>query len=170
MVSAVSSPDRADAAVPAAGNAFLLAQIGAYAAARFAGRITELDLTLPQAGLLRLVAWRPGRSQQDLAELLGTPASRLVRMVDDLEQRGLLERRRNTEDRRRYALYPTEQGSRFMARLARAGAEHEDAICEDLDDVDRAVLHRLLTRIAARHGLAPGVHPGYRDSAPSVDD
>jgi hypothetical protein len=91
-------------------------------------------------------------------------------MVDDLERRDLLERRRNAEDRRQYALYLTEHGSRFMTRLAGAGAEHEDAICEDLDDVDRAVLRRLLTRIAARHGLAPGVHPGYRDSAPLIDD
>jgi DNA-binding MarR family transcriptional regulator len=76
----------------------------------------------------------------------------------------------STEDRRQYALYLTENGNRFMTRLARAGAEHEDAICEDLDDMDRAVLRRLLTRIATQHDLTPGVHPGYRDSAPPVDD
>jgi len=58
-------------------------------------RIKALDLTPAQAGLLRLIAWQPGQSQQEVARTLGTPPSRLVLLVDRLEERGLIERRRN---------------------------------------------------------------------------
>jgi DNA-binding MarR family transcriptional regulator len=149
------------------GSAFLLAQVGAHAAARFAERIRALDLTPAQAGLLRLIAWQPGQSQQAVARTLGTPASRLVLLVDSLEERGLIERRRNPEDRRHYALHLTDVGAEFMRQLATVGAAHEDDICAGLDPVERAQLRELLERLAARHGLTTGVHPGYRDPGKS---
>jgi DNA-binding MarR family transcriptional regulator len=145
------------------GNAFLLAQIGAEAAARFARRISSLDLTPAQAGLLRLIAWQPGQSQQALARQLGTPPSRLVLLLDELEKRGLTERRRNPSDRRHHALHLTADGARLMGQLGQIGAAHEEEICAPLDAAERAQLHDLLTRIAGHHGLAAGVHPGYRD-------
>src|SRR5580692_12929007 len=96
------------------GNSFLLAQIGAHAAAGFAKRIADLDLTPAQAGLLRLVATQPGQSQQELARQLRTPPSRVVLLVDHLEERGLIERRRNPDDRRHHALYLTAEGGQFL--------------------------------------------------------
>lgn len=144
-------------------NAFLIAQIGAHAASRFTDRIKALDLTPAQAGLLRLIAWQPGQSQQAIAAKLGTPASRLVLLVDALEGRGLIERRRNLEDRRHHALHLTEAGTRFMLEeLAPLARDHEDEICAGLDRDERAQLNGLLERIAAHQGLTPGVHPGYR--------
>ena len=56
--------------------AFLLAQLGAYAAERFGERAAALDFTRPQAGLLRLISREPGLSQQAVAGRLGTPPSR----------------------------------------------------------------------------------------------
>lgn len=144
------------------GSAFLLAQLGAHAAARFAQRISQLDLTPAQAGLLRLIAWKPGQSQQAIARQLGTPASRLVLLVDGLEERALIERRRDPADRRHYALYLTGDGTAFMKQLGRLGAAHEDAMTEGLTADERAVLNDLLSRLAARQDLTTGVHPGYR--------
>lgn len=100
----------AAAAAPGPGAAFLLAQLGSYAAARFTERVAELDLVPAQTGLLRAVAAGPGQSQQALAQLLGTPPSRLVALVDALEERGILERRRNPDDRRLHAVHLTEVG------------------------------------------------------------
>jgi DNA-binding MarR family transcriptional regulator len=145
------------------GNAFLLAQLGAHAAARFAERISGLDLTPAQAGLLRLIDRGPGQSQQAVAAALRIPPSRLVPLVDGLEARGLIERRRNPADRRNHALYLTEQGARFMKdELRRAGTAHEDDICAGLSDAERKQLNELLTRLADRQGLTAGVHPGYQ--------
>jgi DNA-binding MarR family transcriptional regulator len=153
-----------DGAPPRPRNAFLLAQIGAHAAARFAELIKPLDLTPAQAGLLRLIAREPGQSQQALAGKLGTPASRLVLLVDGLEERGLIERRRDPADRRHHALYLTDAGGRFMTQqIAPVGAAHEEEICAGLTADERAELNALLERIAARQGLIPGVHPGYRE-------
>ncbi|AEA24817.1 transcriptional regulator, MarR family [Pseudonocardia dioxanivorans CB1190] len=147
---------------PGPGSAFLLAQIGAHAAGRFAERIGALDLTPPQTGLLRAVAAAPGQSQQALASVLGTPPSRLVALVDQLDERGLVERRRNPADRRLHALYLTSAGEELLRRIADVGREHDDAICAALDDGERATLRALLARIADEQGLTPGVHPGYR--------
>jgi DNA-binding MarR family transcriptional regulator len=151
-----------DDGVPVAGSAFLLTQIGTNAAQAFAARVAELDLTPPQAGLLRAIATGPGRSQQALAQHLGTPATRLVALVDGLEQRGLVERRRNPDDRRLYAVHLTEAGRRFMTELGRVAREHDDALLDGLDAGERVQLHDLLTRVARARGLTVGVHPGYR--------
>ena len=55
----------------------------------------------------------------------------------------------------------------FSHPSARTGVEvartHNEAICFGLDPAERAALAGLLQRIAARHELTPGVHPGYKD-------
>jgi DNA-binding MarR family transcriptional regulator len=143
--------------------AFLVAQLGAYAAERFGERAAALDFTRPQAGLLRLISREPGLSQQAVARRLGTPASRLVALVDGLEQRGLIERRRNPGDRRNYALHLTAAGEQAMAALSQATLEHEQAISAPLTPAERTQLSKLLGKLAAAHGLVPGIHPGYRN-------
>ena len=143
--------------------AFLVAQLGAYAAERFGERAAALDFTRPQAGLLRLISREPGLSQQAVARRLGTPPSRLVALVDGLEQRGLIERRRNPGDRRNYALHLTAAGEQAMAALSQVTLEHEQAITAPLTQAERAQLSKLLGKLAAAHGLVPGIHPGYRN-------
>lgn len=152
--------------VPPAGSAFLLTQLGTHAAAAFAERISRLDLTPPQTGLLRVVAAEPGRSQQALAQQLGTPPTRLVALVDKLEERGLLERRRNPQDRRLHAVHLGPEGGKLMAEVRDVATEHEDAMLAPLDAAERAQLRELLGKLADAHGLTPGVHPGYRRLGP----
>jgi DNA-binding MarR family transcriptional regulator len=142
--------------------AFLLAQVGAYAAERFGERAHAADFTRPQAGLLRLIARQPGQSQQAVADQLGMPASRLVALVDGLQSRGLVERRRNEDDRRHHALYLTDAGQEAMDRLGEIAAQHESAITAPLSATERNQLGALLGKLAEAHGLRPGIHPGYR--------
>ncbi|MEU0836786.1 MarR family transcriptional regulator [Streptomyces sp. NPDC005969] len=144
------------------GAAFLLAQLGAHAAQLFAERIAALDLTPAQAGLLRLLAQTPGRSQRELADDLGMPPSRFVSFADDLEERGLIERRRNSNDRRLYALHLSERGLEMLAQLREVGAAHEQHLCQALSPDEHQQLTGLLRRLAEQQGLTPGVHPGYR--------
>lgn len=144
------------------GSAFLLAAVGAHAAARFGERVSALDLTPPQVGLLGLIAASPGQSQQAVAQVLGMPPSRLVGLVDALADRGLVERRRNRADRRLHALHITDEGREVLTRIGKIGREHDDALCHSLDPAERETLRALLSRIAEDQGLRPGVHPGYR--------
>jgi DNA-binding MarR family transcriptional regulator len=144
------------------GAAFLLAQLGAHAAERFAQRIAVLQITPPIAGILGQLAAGPGLSQQDLANRLGMLPSRLVAFVDDLESRGLVRRVRDDADRRRNSLQLTEDGRAMLNRIGKLAREHETETCAALSEREREQFARLLGRMAAEQGLTPGVHPGYR--------
>jgi DNA-binding MarR family transcriptional regulator len=142
--------------------AFLLAQIGHHAAAMFATQMEELDLTPPHAGILRAIASEPGRSQQALSTQLGLLPSRVVAYVDELEERGYVERRRNPGDRRLHALHLTTLGKKLMSKIGERARQHDRLITAGLDSEQRETLHALLTTVAQRQGLAPHVHPGFR--------
>jgi DNA-binding MarR family transcriptional regulator len=142
--------------------AFLLSQVGAHSSARFAERLEPLGLKPAHSGVLRVVAQADGLSQQALGERLGVFPSRLVGMLDELEGRGLVERRDNPADRRSYAIFLTDAGRAALDQIRRVGEEHQDALCAALSESERAQLAGLLARIAAEQGLTPGVHPGFR--------
>jgi DNA-binding MarR family transcriptional regulator len=142
--------------------AFLLTQLGSVAADQFGERAAALELTRPESGILRLVARTPGQSQRTLAARLGSPPSRLVALIDGLQGRGLVERRRSIEDRRNHELYLTDAGQDLLRRLGEAAAEHEATVTAPLSPEERTELERLLQRLADHHGLTPEVHPGYR--------
>lgn len=152
-------------------SAFLLAQLGAHAAQLFGQRIAEVDLTPPLTGVLRAVATGPGRSQQEIATQLGTVPARMVALVDDLDQRGLVERTRNPDDRRLYALYLTDAGRDMLTTVGAIAAQHDDVLLTALEPSEREQLHAMLRRIAAQQGLTAGVHPGYRNlGTPDKDE
>jgi DNA-binding MarR family transcriptional regulator len=158
----VSSKKKVRFDSPPTGAAFLLAQLGAHGARRFGERVAKIGLTPADAGLLRKVASDPGVSQQALAEHLGIMPSRMVALVDELEAKGILERRRSTEDRRNYALHLTDRGRDLIAQLSRIAVGHEEDLCAALNNEERIQLRDLCRRIADQQGLTPGVHPGYR--------
>jgi DNA-binding MarR family transcriptional regulator len=160
------SPARDDQPPAPGGVAFLLAQLGAHAAAAFAERIRPLELTPPQAGVLRRLAQFPGQSQRGLADALGMHAPRLVALIDELEHRGLVARDRDPDDRRNYSITLTDTGRQVLTKLARVAREHELAITAALDNDERAQLLDLLRRLAQEQKLSPGVHPGFRRLGP----
>jgi DNA-binding MarR family transcriptional regulator len=150
--------------------AFLLAQLGQHAADQFAERISALGLVPAQAGIVRAIAAAPGRSQQALSEQLGLLPSRVVSFVDDLERQGFVERRRNPTDRRLHALHLSGAGEELMRELSVVARQHEQAMTAGLSAADKSSLAELLSGIAARQGLSPGVHPGYRSIGRAAGD
>jgi DNA-binding MarR family transcriptional regulator len=150
--------------------AFLLAQLGAHAATRFGERISRLNLSPPDAGILRMLGNSGGISQQDLSTRLGIHPSRLVAILDALEARRLVERRPHTDDRRQYALHLTEEGQGTLGEIGRIGREHTESLCASLTAAEREQLGELLQKIATEQGLSPGVHPGYRRMRPGMKE
>jgi DNA-binding MarR family transcriptional regulator len=142
--------------------AFLLAQVGAHAASKFTDRLAALELTPPDAGILRLLRAANGISQQELSGKLGIHPSRLVAVLDGLEEKGLVERRANEDDRRQYSLRLTERGAQALEQVGQVARQHQDALLAALSREERERLAELLTKIADEQGLTPGVHPGYR--------
>jgi DNA-binding MarR family transcriptional regulator len=145
--------------------AFLLAQLGHHATTLFAEQMATVGLTPPHAGILRVIGAEPGRSQQALSTGLGMLPSRVVVYVDELEERGYVERRRNPDDRRLYALYLTASGKNLMRKVSELARQHEHRLTAGLDAEQRSTLRNLLATVAAQQGLTPHVHPGYRTLA-----
>ena len=145
--------------------AFLLAQLGHHAATLFAEQVAAIELSPPQAGILRAIAAEPGRSQQALSAQLGMLPSRIVVYVDELEERGYVERRRNPDDRRLHALHLTAAGKRLMRKLSELAHQHELRLTAALDPEQYSALRALLSTVAREQGLKPHVHPGYRTLA-----
>jgi DNA-binding MarR family transcriptional regulator len=141
---------------------FLIAQVGAHAAEQFAKRLHTLKLAPKHAGILRILNSTPGITQQTLAATLGMVPSRLVALVDEMEDRGLIVRRGNPEDRRRYALHVTEKGHSTLEAIGRIAREHSLALLAGISEEEQRQLATLLQRIADQQGLTRGVHPGYR--------
>ncbi|MFE2407433.1 MarR family winged helix-turn-helix transcriptional regulator [Kitasatospora sp. NPDC059408] len=107
-------------------------------------------IELQHAGVLTAVREGRARSQRELGTALGIDKSTLVRIVDDLENRGLLLRRRTPNDRRTYEILITEEGER---RLAEASALFSDAMAgllEVFTPEQQRQLHELLDRFVTQ--------------------
>lgn len=104
-------------------------------------------ITPGRVGVLALVDANPGITQSRLAEAVRRDRSTLVGVLDELEARDLVERRRG-EDRRTNGLWLTPAGRRFLDRTLRRIALHERRIAARLTRPERAELLRLLAKLA----------------------
>jgi DNA-binding MarR family transcriptional regulator len=145
--------------------AFLLSQVGIHASKRFAERIAQVDLNPPLFRVLNLVDAAEGKSQQAIGAAIEVPASRMVALVDELEQRGLVERRPDPADRRVRALYLTAKGRQTLARGRKIAREHEEELTRGLPAADRKRLVDLLQRMVDQQAIGKGVHPGLSGAA-----
>jgi DNA-binding MarR family transcriptional regulator len=163
---------RGDAAVPgdqaASSVGFLLSQVGIHASRRFAERLAAIDLHPPLFRVMNVVDAAEGPSQQAIGEAIRAPASRMVAIVDELEQRGLVERRPHPTDRRVHALHLTPAGRKLLARGRRIATEHEAELTRGMSKGDRDRLVALLRRIVDEAEIGAGVHPGL--SRPNAGD
>jgi DNA-binding MarR family transcriptional regulator len=144
--------------------AFLLSQVGIYASGRFAERIAEIGLHPPEFRVLNIVDAGEGESQQAIAEAIGAPPSRMVAIVDGLEQRGLVERRPHATDRRVHVLHLTAKGRKLLARGRKVAIEHERELTRGMSEAERKRLVALLQKIVAEQQIGHGIHPGFRES------
>jgi DNA-binding MarR family transcriptional regulator len=145
------------------GIGFLLSQLGGQSSKRWSERLDQLGLEPREVMVFRFVAMAEGRSQTEIARAIGLPASRIVALVDRLEERGWVERRTSAGDRRAHALHLTPRGRDLFGQVAELSAEHEADLVRGLSAKDRATLVELLGRVAAAQGLVEGVHPGFAD-------
>ena len=149
---------------------FLLAQLGTHAHRLFAERLARLGLHPRHFGMLSHLAASEGQSQQALSQALGIHRSAVVALVDDLEQRGLAERRRDPADRRAYTLYLTPDGRDLLDDLERMADEQDVVLLSALNASERAQLTSLLQRVAESQGLTAGVHPNLEAPVKPSDE
>lgn len=106
------------------------------------------DATWPP--LVHLSLSGGGISQKELAERVGIDGSSLVRLLDILSERGLLERRPDPADRRSRQLYLTPAGEDAVRQIEAVLERTEREMLEDLDQDDLGRLLEAMERIERR--------------------
>lgn len=111
-------------------------------------------------GMLQVIAANPGLAQSRLAEAMEVDRSTIVKVVDQLEARGLIVREPSPSDKRSYCLRLTDAGAAELPRMQRLMLEHEDEFAQPLSAQEREQLIQLLRRLYLRAEdeaeLAPG--------------
>ncbi len=108
-------------------------------------------------GVLRVVAARDAVSQREVSDELLLDPSDVVSLVDILEGAGMLRRRRDPSDRRRYALQLTAAGRRAVLRLTEISQQINAELLAPLGPVEREQLAALLARVVQHHTAASEV-------------
>jgi len=97
--------------------------------------------------LARLHRAGDGLRQVELAEALDVEPITLCRMIDRLEEAGLVERRRDEADRRAWRIFLTGEAAPVLAKLERMGLAFNADILAGVSEADREAARRVLARI-----------------------
>ena len=98
----------------------------------FIRTLASLDIRPAQYSVLVVIGANRGLSQADVTELLGIERARLVRLLDRLEKRGLVQRLASPIDRRSHALKLTPAGRTLLKRARALASLHEARLLERL--------------------------------------
>ena len=145
---------------------FLISQLGFLSSKRFMQALEPLGIGPRDFLLLRFVAATPGESQHALAERLAAPPSRMVALVDGLEEAGLVERRADPDDRRVRGLYLTRKGRGVLDRAGKIAIDYETQLCAGINREEREQLIDLLHKLQEGQTALRGVHPGIGEDSP----
>lgn len=106
-----------------------------------------LPLTRSEAQVLEQVDREQGMSQAQLAEQLDLEAISLVRLIDSLQEAGLIERRPHPHDRRIRTLWLTEAAQPILAQVMAVRAEVRAQAMAGVSDTDQEKLLDLLMTV-----------------------
>jgi MarR family transcriptional regulator for hemolysin len=148
---------------------FLVADIARLLRERFNETANAFGLTLAQGRALVHLARSQGTSQVALAQSLEVQPITLLRLIDRLEESGLVERRPNPNDRRAQQLYLTAKADKLLEEINLLGSSLTETAMAGLAARDRERLITLLGRVkrnllepAPDTGATPMRRPGGR--------
>jgi DNA-binding MarR family transcriptional regulator len=138
-------------------SGFLMVRLGMAFKTRAIQELEAAGFSQYHYSVLAILGEQSRKAQASVAEALGVDPSQLVGILDGLEERGLIARQRDPDDRRRHVITLTAAGRRQLVRLRSTFEQLEDELLSPLDDDSRKALHALLLRLAShRDPLCPG--------------
>jgi DNA-binding MarR family transcriptional regulator len=126
---------------------FLVSDVSRLLRRSFDEKARTIGVTRPQWRVLTLLARREGINQGGMAELLEVEPITLSRMIDRLQESGLVERRADPNDRRAWQLFLTDKAAPIIAQLKVWAGELFDEALEGLDESEERQLTALLERL-----------------------
>jgi DNA-binding MarR family transcriptional regulator len=127
---------------------FLLNYLGRRSAGNFAEILRPHGFHPRDFGVMIVISQRPGVTQHELAAESNVDRSSMVALLDDLEARGLAERRPDPEDRRKRAIHLTKEGRATLRRLQAEARRAGEDFFGPLTAEEQATLHALLRKLA----------------------
>jgi DNA-binding MarR family transcriptional regulator len=132
---------------------FLLARLGIGLKMRTMEEFERSGFSAYHYAILALLEEGARTAQSTIADALQYDPSQLVALLDGLEERELVERRRDPNDRRRHLVSLTPAGRKQLAAFRKLVRKVEDEFLGALDEEERAQLHDLLLRIAVQRDV-----------------
>ena len=132
-------------------SGFLLARLGVAFKTQAVARVEEAGYDTYDYSVLAILAEGAREAQATIAGALGLDPGRLVALLDSLEQRGLVTRQRDPQDRRRHVVSITDTGKREHQRLRQIIKQLEEEFFAPLDQDSRKRFHAELLQLAAHH-------------------
>jgi DNA-binding MarR family transcriptional regulator len=130
---------------------FLLKRLGFAAKDRSHVAFDGSGLSAFHYAVLALLEEDPRETQAQIADALGYDRSLIVRLLDELEERALVIRKRDPDDRRRHVVKLTPDGHSALLELRAIVRRLEDEFLSPLDADERTTLHMLLSKVASYH-------------------
>jgi MarR family transcriptional regulator, lower aerobic nicotinate degradation pathway regulator len=127
---------------------YLMARLGEASRRRFHKALEPEGLHPRHFGVMTMLAAHPGMSQHQLHEKTAIDPSSMVAVIDELEARGLAERRPDPADRRARQVFLTEQGEQTLQRIRGLAAGLQREFFGTLTAEERKTLHALLRKLA----------------------
>jgi MarR family transcriptional regulator, lower aerobic nicotinate degradation pathway regulator len=134
-----------------ASSGFLLARLGFAFKATAIARIEQEGFEAHHYSVLAMLGEGARETQATIAEALDLDPSRLVAVLDSLEERELVARQRDPHDRRRHVVSITPSGKRHLQKLRSITKELEDDFFAPFSAEERARFHDLLLQLACHH-------------------
>jgi len=113
----------------------------------FDAHMEKLELRQADFAVLSTLRHNPGINQKALAEALVIAPPNMATLLDRLESRGLLTRKRSTEDKRNQHVSLTPQGTRLHTQALKAAQKADEAAVLELSGAERQQLKSLLSTI-----------------------